>query len=333
MEAKRYDSLDLLKWAMSVVVIAQHTRPFEGVENLFFERWETMFFSLSVPCFFLCSGFFLFREREESREETVRRVRRYALNALRLYLLWTAVYLPCTFYGYFTDGKSFWVDLYLLVQGTVLGGYHFCSWHLWYLLSVFYGGGLLYLLIKHNWSEKAIFAAALFLFFVGVAMSDLVEFPCSLPVLSLIRTGIVRTFESGRIFTAPLYLVLGGWLSRKKVLPPVKGTMLILAAAFLAGMLRIPIWSGFMTVFAAVGIFCLTLSVSLKPSPVWRYFDRASKINYYWHMMFVFVYTLCFREFAYYGWDVFLAAAVCCLAVSLLPTVKDFAVKKKGKDI
>lgn len=92
--------------------------------------------------------------------------------------------------------------------------------------------------------------------------------------------------------------------------------------------MELPLWSGFMTVFAAVGIVCLVCSVSLKPASVWSYFDRASKINYYWHMMFLFVYTLCFRKFAYYGWDAFLAAAGCCLAVSFLP-----AAKKKGKGL
>ena len=77
-----------------------------------------------------------------------------------------------------------------------------------------------------------------------------------------------------------------------------------------------------------MGIVSLALSIRLRPSPVWAYFNKTSKTNYYWHMMFVFVYTLCFRESAYYGWDVFLAAAGACLAVSLLP-----AVKKKGEEV
>lgn len=328
MEKKRYCSLDVLKWAMSLVVIAQHTHPFEHIDNPVFLRFQTMLFSLSVPVFFLCSGFFLFRKREESESVTVLRVKRWALNALRLYLLWTAVYLPCTLYEYFTDGKSFPVDLYLLVQGTLLGGAHFYSWHLWYLLAVFYGGGLLYLMMKHNWSEKAVFAVSLLLFTMGTVMSDLVNFPCGHPAAALIRNGIVRTFGSGRMFTAPLYLFLGGWISRRKILPSGKLSAAVLAAAFLAGTAELPLWSGFMTAAAAIGIFCLALSVSLRPGPVWSWFDRASKINYYWHMMFLFLYTLCFKEFPCYGWDAFLAAAGCCLAVSFFPVVK-----KKGKNI
>lgn len=327
MEAKRYDSLDLLKWIMSFVVIAQHTHPFETVDNSLFLNCQSMVFSLSVPTFFVCTGYFLLRERGENREELALRVKRYALRVLRLYLLWTAVYLPCTFYEYFTDGKGFLVDLYLMVQGTVLVGAHYYSWHLWYLLAVVYSGSLLYLIIKRDWSARAIFTAALFLFLAGVAMSEIVDTSCSLPAVSLIRTGIVRTFGTGQMFTAPLYLILGGWLSRRKALP-AKAAAAAAALAFLAGTLRIPLWSDFMTVFATVGIVSLALSIVLKPSPVWKYFDRASKINYYLHMVFVFLYTLCFREFAYYGWDVFLAAAGGCLAVSLLP-----AVKKKGKNV
>ena len=322
MEVKRYYSLDLLKWIMSIVVIAQHTRPFERIDNALFLRCEAMLFSLSVPTFFVCTGFFLFRERGEGRKELALRVKRYALRALRLYLLWTAVYLPCTFYGYFTDGKGVLVDLYLLVQGTVLGGSHFYSWHLWYLLAVFYGGAILYLLIRRGRSARAIFLAATVLFLMGVTMSEIVDAPSSLPA------GIVRTFESGRMFAAPLYLVLGGWLARRKAAVSARAAAAVAVTAFLAGTLRIPLWSDFMTVLATAGIVSLALAVVLKPSPVWKFLDRASKINYYLHMMFVFLYTLCFREFAYYGWDVFLAAVAGCLAISLLP-----AVKKKGKDV
>ena len=48
MEAKRYYSLDLLKWIMSIVVIAQHTHPFETVDNSLFLSCQSMAFPF--PC-------------------------------------------------------------------------------------------------------------------------------------------------------------------------------------------------------------------------------------------------------------------------------------------
>ena len=99
---KHYNSIDLLKFLMSFFVIAIHTAYDSALLMRLICPWV-------VPMFFVISGFLLQRrismqrpvevcgKRVENLLEGV--INSYITKLVKLYILWTLLYLPLTFYG------------------------------------------------------------------------------------------------------------------------------------------------------------------------------------------------------------------------------------------
>ena len=73
---------------------------------------------LAVPLFFLASGFLCFRDLNYASfgvaiSAGTERVRNTIIKLLRLYLIWTLLYLPLTIFGNVLLGKTFFMVLYL----------------------------------------------------------------------------------------------------------------------------------------------------------------------------------------------------------------------------
>ena len=99
---KHYNSIDLLKFLMSFFVIAIHTAYDQVLLMRLICPWV-------VPMFFVISGFLLQRRISMQRSVEVcgKRVENlmggvinsYIIKLVKLYILWTLLYLPLTFYG------------------------------------------------------------------------------------------------------------------------------------------------------------------------------------------------------------------------------------------
>ena len=253
-----------MKVLMAFVVVSIHTTewPLLGIREV------------AVPFFFLVSGFFLFGKMTGNRKEDLAAIRAWTLKILKLYLIWTAIYLPFTVYGWMQDGLSWKQALAVFVRNLAFLGQNYMSWPLWYLLSMIWGGVLFYLLRALNVPIWGWLLAGILLFAVphipGVIDSSLYK----------------KLFKDGTnlVFTGPMYLAIGGLLRRYEVRLPLWGGAL-LAIAGLVGMR----WCALVALpFAAAGFFLLAKELDLPfvSDRLSRAFRDGSETIYLVHMIF-----------------------------------------------
>lgn len=79
-----------------------------------------------------------------------------------------------------------------------------------------------------------------------------------------------------------------------------------MGALYLAG----DTW-GFLLKFMIAGILLsASCKITLPQNPIWEHMRYVSEIIYFTHMWVAFGYTLVFREFRYYGADIFFASTL-----------------------
>lgn len=206
--ANRNPSIDLFKFICALMVIGIHT----NVMGVFSDSIICFFgviFSLAVPYFALCSGFFLSRSIEKIGFSSIKKQFK---KMLRLYVVWTAIYLAFTIPGWINDGWfSVWafVDFGISIFRT---GSHY---HLWYLLSMLYALPLFYLIVKFVKNRKVILLIALFLYGVK-AFSYGYRSIFPLPFRQFYHfTDVHSALFQAMCFILPL-LLLGSYLATQK---------------------------------------------------------------------------------------------------------------------
>ena len=253
-----------MKVVMAFVVVSIHTTewPLLGIREV------------AVPFFFLVSGFFLFGKMTGNRKEDLAVIRTWTLKILKLYLIWTAIYLPFTVYGWMQDGLTGKQALAMFARNLAFLGQNYMSWPLWYLLSMIWGGVLFYLLRALNVPLWGWLLAGILLFafphIPGVVDSSLYK----------------KLFKDSTnlVFTGPMYLAIGGLLRRYEVRLPLWGGA-ILAIGGLVGMH----WFELVALpFTAAGFFLLAKELELPfvSDRLSRAFRDGSETIYLVHMIF-----------------------------------------------
>lgn len=90
---KRFPLVDLVKFFCSFLVIAIHVNPFTDI-NLYLDYGIKNYLArLAVPFFFVAGGYFCFRKTKYAEIDSGIPVT-YAKRMIKLYLLWTVIYIP-----------------------------------------------------------------------------------------------------------------------------------------------------------------------------------------------------------------------------------------------
>ncbi|UOO37042.1 acyltransferase family protein [Oscillospiraceae bacterium CM] len=152
---------DLLKFLLALLVVARHAvqgaYPASSAAWLFVVEWLS---NLAVPCFFIISGSLLFGRADV----TAATVKKYLRRILRLYALWSLLYLPFTVYGWLSGGRPMWENLLQYAQQLVFAS---DIVQLWYLPALFFAVAALALLLKLGISRRAILLMAFVLLLIG----------------------------------------------------------------------------------------------------------------------------------------------------------------------
>lgn len=269
-----YKGVYVMKLIMAYVVVAIHTTD-----------WSLMGLTeTAVPYFFIASGFFLFRKLGGSREEDLRVIKQWILKILKLYLIWTAIYLPFTVVGFIRDGLSFQTATAVFLRNLIFVGENYLSWPLWYLLAMVWGGIQIYLL---RWLRMPVWS----MFLTGVALYLAAHF-LDLEHMSLYAK-VFRTTSNG-FFLGLMFLTAGGmlwqWTGRElRVELPLLWDLLLIGISWVGLQ-----FSGHCVLPLAAGVFLLSYHINLPwlAGQTAIRFGTMSKYIYLTHMIFAGLATL-----------------------------------------
>lgn len=226
---QNYGGLDAFRLVAAFLVIAIHTSPltcFSANADFFLTR---VLARVAVPFFFMVTGQFVvsrFYRDTNGRAALTKSLTKLSL----LYLVAIALYVPIGLYGGHYEALSLGSALRLLLfDGTF--------YHLWYFPACLLGLCLVYLMSR-KLSLRNSLAIALFLYLIGLMGDSYYGLARSIPVLDAFYQGGFQVFSYTRngLFFAPIFLILGAWLSQRKTLERPKAIIgLCLSFAGMAG--------------------------------------------------------------------------------------------------
>ena len=192
---------DILRFILSLAVVWIHT----GTSALSdFTRW-------AVPIFFLLSGFFLFGKVLSDRKSSPQAVSTWFIKTLRLYLLWTVIFIPYAVIGFRIEGMPVAKAAAVWLRNVLFIGENYLSWQLWYLLGLLYAGIIIWIVEKLK----------LPLWVYPVLALGLALLPHFVPFEDIhAYAALFKTTRNG-IFVGFPYMVLGGAL--RYFFPGIKG--------------------------------------------------------------------------------------------------------------
>jgi surface polysaccharide O-acyltransferase-like enzyme len=313
---RQYYSIDLFKAIMAIFVVAIHTHPFEGCTSEYFMNIYDMIVSSAVPFFFITSGFLLFEKIDNLKN--LEKLWMYLIKIIKLYSIWTLIYMPLTIYGYIINSGSLFRDILSFIRGTFFIGEHYNSWILWYLLSTIYSLLLIGILLKFAVKIRIIYIISILLFIFGNTMTFLVN---NIPDLQGTTEKVVKIFRyifgSGRLFTGMFYIATGMVIVRNKqnispiiyIIVMIIGIFCKLFAPKLISLLSIGIYS--------VMLFLIIISKDIKGHKIFYRFREASTIFYFFHLICWSVYTIVIIDLPNHcGFDSFIITILGCIIIS-----------------
>ena len=304
-QRKNLDAADVLKFLLSMLIVATHTSLFEG--------YITPLVRLAVPAFFMISGYFFFGKVNscDNMKQKKAYLKKSVGHNLKLYLFWFILLLPLTFYvrGYHTMGV--FGGAWHLVRDFLFGSTFQSSWYITALIM----GFALVLFLSQKLPQHALVIIGIIFYIPSLLSSNyafVLEYFDSLKAigesLSQIFLLPCRNFSVGI-----LYIVMGKYLVEKNYEGKTKRyiiTFLLAFSALVAEYLALR-FSGveiietdcFIAVPFAAYYLCkvfLTLDISCKFSQTLR---KISTVSYCAHMAVFMVVGKCFKVFGLSDWQ------------------------------
>lgn len=296
---KNYDSLDMLKFILSLTILAIHSGLFGGAIYPYAR--------LAVPLFFIISGFFAFGKLDNISDSQRRwsALWNMLLRYLKLYGFWFVVLSPVTFLfrGYFRDG---------LVSGLVklLEGFLFTSTFQgsWYLMACIQGILVVYLLSR-KFGNKTILALSIPFYIYATLVSKHESLISTVPVLKKWVDILHGPFPTpyGSVILSTIYITLGKMTADGDFRNIKKRTSLFLAAAF-CGLLLVEYglhtrheWfvrsadCWLMLAPAALFVFLIVLNLDLQ-IPQASLLRKLSTLLYCQHMAVIYIFDILFYK-------------------------------------
>ena len=317
--AEKY-SLDLCKFIMAFAVIAIHTDPLVDCNNTAMSRIGYLLLSMAVPFFFLTSGYLLASKLQYpfSGQENLSKIRRYITKILKMYLIWTLLYLPMALWHFVATGKTLQRAIRLYIQGFFFVGQQYNSWPLWYLLSTFYTLGVLYLLSKHKAPPAAFLLVSVISAVISFTIDALLASPDRFPAnMQILLPVIHNTVQHGRIFTGGIYLPLGMLLACRK-LPTLLNKILLPTGCIASFLIHVSVIDACLLIVISVSFFGIVENFSLKEHRIYHFMRQSSMILYLIHMYIWSIYYKLLYRHKDHGIDDFLITAVLTFALAAL---------------
>lgn len=316
---KQYIGLDVVKVALAVLIAARHLVqiffPVESKWRLIVAAWLS---NLGVPVFFVIAGFFLFKKVNGRGDGRI--VRDYCVRILKLYVIWSILYLPVDWYNWYHGERDLagGILTYLhcfLFSSTVV--------QLWYLPALAVACFLVWFLYSGGMKLWQLLAVTGILFVMG-CIGDNWYFNEQLPgnMLDMIRL-YCRYFLTMRngIFYGSFYVCLGLWFAKEKERTdiPVTASLLAFAGYLLLMYVEVKRCSNTNMVFTAApaAYFLVAGAMKLQDNgrPLFLHLRRMSEWIYLSHFYFCYFYHWTSK------WNPFPASERNLVLMILVPTL------------
>lgn len=288
-----FNNIDLIKVCMAVLVVATHTNLFSVISSIEWREMLTNALAIKVPFFFAASGFLVwYKIWNATKQEKLSRLRKWLSKTLRLYIVWTLIYLPYAIYGFWLDGLSFPKAFLVYSRNILLVGQNFWSWPLWYLLGMLVAGIIIYLMVRLDFKARTMYIIAALFALVGVVinhMHDIGYFNIYYRLFETTRNGF---------FEGLPYIMIGVAVASNGVVSSKKRLFILLLCSFFIHMFGAKL----ATFFVIYSLFSLVLQFDLGPrkDDLYRNFRLTSTIIYFIHMLWVGLVTLLYPGLAPY---------------------------------
>ena len=298
---KKYYALDIAKFISAFLVIAIHTQPLQEISEMGNLVFVQVIARLAVPLFFIISGYLFFVKLDDEREWNdyvhTRQLKRYVLRLLKLYLIWSVLYLPFN-YLLMKDGGISIVDLLRYVRDFFLTGSYY---HLWFLPSLIVAVVGVYVLRLHFSAYQTIGITAL-LYAIGMLGNVYDPIISNVPVASTILNAYNAVFVTTRngIFFGMFFIAISAVLAkshnivnRSKTLPLLGFVIsfigLVLECLFLVRIDCMQEMTSMyiMVVPCVISLFLWLLALDLRKRDVFIWMRKASLLIYVSHLMFI----------------------------------------------
>jgi len=322
---KNYSGIDLGKLVFSILVLIAHLEPFNDyvgttVGNALFFYSKRCLCQITVPFFFTCTGFLLFKNYDWKTKD-FSKIGRYILKILRLFGLWTCI--------------------------TYVVG----SQQLWYLPAIVQSLIIVMGLIKCNVSLKHSFIISFVLYVIGCAFDAYYNLTTAFligertNIIQKLFNVIISKYEllfkdtKNGIFMGLIFVLIGIYFAKKevKIKKPVAilGLLVSMILLFLEATLvhDLECFKGTNMYFSMIPIdffiFYLTLKIDIKENEIIRMSRTISSIIFFSH---VFIYKYLTALFSLLKIEVgSVLRTMIVLSICSFLGMMIYKIRKKGK--
>lgn len=275
---KNYNVIDVMKFVMAIFVVAIHTHPENSIVNPIILNIINSIYSLAVPFFFVASGFFVYNKiKTRDYEGRLKYMRSWIYRIVRLYFIWTLIYLPYAIIGFKKDELELTKCVVVYLRNVIFVSENYLSWPLWYLLALIVGGSIVYLMLKLKIKLYTMSCVALLLVFIGI----LIDSWCTYGGFEM----YFKLFKHTRngLFIGFPFMIIGMLISNFGCLKN-RLILLILFSIGIFAKINHMVTANYIIIFA---FFQLILTLNLKESVSYLNFRFASMVVYLVHMIWV----------------------------------------------
>jgi hypothetical protein len=292
---KQYDCVDLMKFICAFLVVSAHVDPLSSYSELLNYGVQNWFARVTVPFYFIASGYFLFRKTTyENFNEKIALT--YARRIFRLYIIWTIIYFPLTLrFTILGNEKGAVYGLIDWIINCIFAGSYI---QLWYLNATVVATLILTFCMHKKMKIRTIMCLSTLLYGIGllgqayfVLLKPLRNFETIWQFLRLVRKIIVNTRNG--IFEGFFFMGIGMIFAYKPIVMKIKTAIIGFVSSMVLFFVEVLCVRYFewglekdMYIFLVPAVFFLfyiATHIELNHKPIYKHLRELGILIFYWH--------------------------------------------------
>lgn len=295
----KYYAIDLMKFISALLVVCIHVGPLLDVDKQANFILVQIISRIAVPFFFVASGFFFFQKVDPSREwndyENLAYLKKYIGRLLKIYFIWTILYLPFTYILIAGDGITSQEILRVILDSVFVGSYY----HLWFLPALIFSCSIAYFLYT-KWGLRKTIIVAFILYLIGMLGNVYGSLFENTFLIQTLYKGYMAVFDTTRngLFFGLIFVMIGAYFAHRRIyirkigiaLLAILTFILLIIEAFLLkqnGFMQDTTSMYFFLIPCVMAMFYLITKLSLKKRKIYSICRKLSLLIYVIHVMFI----------------------------------------------